>query len=370
MSAAYANLLIGAHRLSNQIAFKYMFSGARSFLINSGLAGRLFGQEFASKWGKESMPPLSMAKFVEEKIERIPDQTIRQMVENGLEEFLDSCQEALMITASGMDSWLAYQRSAGNSALGTQKKLKITYVTQDADRSDSSQAESMVLTGHSEILKSLIPQTIAQHKAIESRNVGTVIATPVEESSQRRLPRAIECIVEFSSFKTPYGNQGRPVARASYKFGIKRSKLDWEMIKKAAGGSNGYMYGPIHVTYHLTDGGQYRIYGQSESEADSIAEAFLALGEMEYTHRSNGEERSGGRRSRTNKNIKERVRIYPQWVTVCWFKKSSLLAEGRQYLNRKDRGLIETRKIALWHEKKPQQWDEMIAAISASVGSN
>lgn len=362
MAGAYAALLMQAHKVSQQIAFTKLFMGVRSLMKMSGLADKLFGSEFAKKWGESELPPITMAGFVEEQIKKIPDETVKRMVEQGLENFLESCQEALMLTASGMDSWIAYQKAAANNnVLGKQRKVKVIFVSQD-----NQAKESVVITGGEEILKPAIAQTIAQHQLIGNRSVGTVITRPVNEGSHSRLPRDIELRIEFSSFKSPYGNTGKAAAKAAYKIACSRSKLDWNLIKQAAGGSNGYMYGPCRVTWFVSDGGQYPVFGASKSECEQRLEAFLALSNLEMISATSGEEEEGGRRKKANGNMKERVRVYPHWVTVTWFKRTTSITEGRQFLNRDSRGELRSKKIALWHDKQPKDWEILLAEMTGS----
>ncbi len=53
---------------------------------------------------------ISLAKFVEAKIESITDPKMRAFIESAYEEFWESCAEASLVVANSLDSFIALQR--------------------------------------------------------------------------------------------------------------------------------------------------------------------------------------------------------------------------------------------------------------------
>lgn len=74
-----------------------------------------------------SKKPWSIALAVEEKIESIDNLALRQFVEEFLEESGEACIEAGYAVAGSVDAWLAQQKMAQQSMLGTNRTVEIEF---------------------------------------------------------------------------------------------------------------------------------------------------------------------------------------------------------------------------------------------------
>lgn len=74
------------------------------------LAKKVIGEENFRRWGESNRPSFTIKKdIIDKKIETIQDKNYRQLIENVVEEFGDSCMEAGMTLANSADAFLAAQ---------------------------------------------------------------------------------------------------------------------------------------------------------------------------------------------------------------------------------------------------------------------
>lgn len=78
--------------------------------------------------------PWSFALFTENLIESIPNEFLKNFVEELLEEFADSCIEAGYVVTNSMDSYLAMQKLSNDGFFGKERTIEIT-LNRDAEPS-------------------------------------------------------------------------------------------------------------------------------------------------------------------------------------------------------------------------------------------
>ncbi|HEY9705349.1 MAG TPA: hypothetical protein V6C58_23120, partial [Allocoleopsis sp.] len=142
---------------------------------------------------------------------------------------------------------------------------------------------------------------------------------------------------------------------------IKRSKLDWDTIKLACGGVNGYNWGRFKAIAKLDNGREMSLYGATEEEAIKQLEKFLALTEANVTGMTVSEEQKKGQRLVNQNLYKMPTRVYPAYFTII--NRAALLdyEQGHASLqgNFKDRKV----KINLWTNTEPNHTKETIKDI-------
>jgi len=127
---------------------------------------------------------------------------------------------------------------------------------------------------------------------------------------------------------------------------IHRSKCTWDNILEAAGGENGFNYGPHYAVALMGDkaadaklgkGGQMKAYASSKNGAIETVERAASLSKSRILRLVSGEEA---------KSEKARVRVYPAWFVIFNSKLAIHNRENRELNRKTDIG----QKIALGYK--------------------
>jgi hypothetical protein len=333
---------------------RWLFSPKGEF-FGGLLLGENYGQAKANYLSKNSKP-WSFALEAEERVDAIPNQTLRAFVEEFLEELWDSCVEAGFVVANGIDGWLASQKLAQSSALGRQRTVEIT-----PNREIPS--EKIVLSGAEELVKPVIVQTLTQHQLLDNRDIGQIVGISAVDYT-RASPLNLWMKVHLYSRPTPpYGRRGnqRFVEAEVTIPDVIRTKIDWERIKFACGGANGYFWGRYRATATLTNGRQMAVYASTESEAEQRVKAFLQFSSAELKTLSVTEEKKEGARLTNQRLYKETTKIYPGYLTI--FNKELQTAIDRGTATTTGNFVTKKTRIPLWTQTKPDDFEQLLTEL-------
>ncbi len=233
-------------------------------------------------------------------------------------------------------------------------------------------AERIILKGRSETLKPIITQILAIYQLIENRDIGEFCGSPLDEAVKSK-PQALKIKLLYYSVPAPPWKPPTPTTRfirGNYHVPfISRSKVDWSLIKAAAGGDNGYMWGHWRATANIEKDGalaQMQIHGSSKSEAVQRLKALAALSEGRIASLGCTEEEKEGDRLTNPSLYKEMTRVYPAYFTIIHqekvFTESSRSTLRGKYKQTKFR-------IPLWTDTKPKDADEIIREALRVRGS-
>lgn len=310
-------------------------------------------QEAIQGWGEQGSKPWSFRQYVEDKIESIENQWVQNFVEEFYEEFLDACVEAGYVVAQGLDSWILQQQIQNQTILGDERIIEVTL---DREAED----ERIVLAGRDQLMRSDLPLILANYQMVENRDIGQFVGEPVYDSARREISLLTLHIELFSNPSPPFWTNG--VQRASITISdVSRSKLDWETIKQACGGSNGYTYGRFRFNGNLSNKRPLTIYAASGAEAQKQAYKFASLSEASIIGETITEEIKSGQRA-NNKNLeKPTIQVYPAYVTIV--NKQKILNEGTDnsgYPTLEGNYNRKSARIPLWTSQRPPQWNNII----------
>lgn len=230
-------------------------------------------------------------------------------------------------------------------------------------------AERIILRGRAEMLKPIITEILAIHQILENRDLGEFVGHPLDEYV-RAKPQSFRIAVQFYSVASPpwRAPEGQKLTRATYYVpSVSKTKIDWQTIKTACGGANGYMWGRFRATANLNDGRQMQIHGASEDEATDRLKALLALSEANLLTLTCAEEKKEGRRASDKLLYKESTRVYPAYFTIIHQEKivteSNVATLSGNYKRSKAR-------IPLWTETKPHDANAIIAEAIKVTGAS
>jgi hypothetical protein len=372
LAGSIASLIRSTFRAGATTLFVWGFKNARKLIRNnSPLVGQIFGdraQQAVQAWGTANAKPWSFAKATEERIEAIPNEALRNFTEQMLEEFFESCVEAGYVVANAVDSLIAAQKFK-TDVLG---KQRIVEITPNRDIPN----ERIILAGNEKVLKPQIVSTLSHYQLIDNKDIGNDLGgfrTELIGSNPISLQIKIRW---YSIAKPPYKDRYAPngvLTKAEYTIPcVKRSAVDWEKIKLAAGGNNGYNWGRFKATCKLKAPNDaihcMIVYGGSDQEAEERLRALIALTECELLTLNTAEEKKVGRRATNVALYKDTVRIYPAWFSIInqqkvLFEENSIKGLRGNYQRNN------SPKIRLFTDTKPSGIDELIAEALRTPGS-
>lgn len=324
----------------------------------------IYGEDTANfiqdVWGQEGGPNYSFNAFMDEQVEAIENPALEAFVEELLEESWDSFIESGFIVAQQLDEAYAQTKLAqGQGTLGTPRTAVIT-----PDRRNDSE----VVVLHSlpqNLMMPAIQQTVTQYRALDNRDVGQIVGMPVQDYA-RVMPLGLRLKIKlYSVARPPYSRTGgRKLREVTVSIpDLKPGALDWEQIKAACGGSNGYLWGRFKCICRLSNGRIFTVYANSESEARQRATAFLSLSTAEIETINVSEELKAAKRLEVPGLQKDAVQIYPAYFTVINRDRQLAADLGRPTKNGRYRDREE--RIELWPDRRPSNFAEIRASILA-----
>lgn len=204
---AYDAFLAGIYALAI-----WGFTNVRKLIKSkSKLIGKIFGsfaESMVKSWGEKGSKPWSFAIAFENQVEKIPNETLKNAVEEFFEEAVESCVEAGYVVANSIDSYIA-QKKLGEELVPTLGKERTIELTPNRNFPDNK----IVISGKEDILKSVVVQTLVLEKhTIGDRDIGKVYGTSDGFPVRRNKP---EVVLKFYQLKadrvTGMDDKGKPI---------------------------------------------------------------------------------------------------------------------------------------------------------------
>lgn len=313
-------------------------------------------------WGSPNAKPWSFRRAVEETIESIKDPWWENFWEEFHEEAIDACIEAGYVIAGGLDSWVLQQKIAKDKVFGEEKTIELIPNREVPE-------ERLVLAGNEKILKPQLPLIMANHGLLSNRDVGQWMGEPIREMV-KTAPLSIQLVITLSGVhKPPFMNaDGTRGKRVSVTIpNVNRGKVDWEKIKLAAGGTNGYMWGRFMGSAKLDTGHYFKVYAATAEEAKDRVEAYLDLSKSVLVGLSISEQTKEGTRKIYDSLYNKPTKIYPAYFTIINQVKVLNEESGRANLS----GVYKSKKyqIPLYADTKPDNFEELINDLFSIPGA-
>ncbi|RUT07279.1 hypothetical protein DSM106972_025400 [Dulcicalothrix desertica PCC 7102] len=228
--------------------------------------------------------------------------------------------------------------------------------------------EEIILSGTEETLKPVITLLIGIFQMIENRDIGDIVAMPVPEYVRANPLTTKLCITYFSKKEPPFFSKKQDkIIKAIYNIpDVKHGALKWEAIKNAAGGANGYQWGRFKARANLNNGREMSIYGASGEIAEKRLLELLTLSNAKIKTLSITEEKKEGVRASDQGLYKEATQMYPAYFSILNSEKIIIESNREHIMNARTTmsgtyKRTQTRRVALWVDKKPADCDAVIA---------
>ena len=322
---------------------------------------RIYGRDtknfIKKKWGSEGQPVISFNQRMDEVVESNKDPASQAFVEEFLEEAWDSFVEGGFIIAQTIDEAFEQAKLANKDPLGPARTVEITPDKQNENEKIVFQdlPQNLAVTA--------IQQTINTHRLLYNRDMGQYVGLPMEEYLKAQ-PQTLRIVVQFFSVPSPpwVAKGDRKLTKVTLTIpDIKKSALDWERIKAACGGANGYLWGRFRAIASLSNGRSVHVYGGSEQEAETRLKALLELSNATILTLSLGEQQKEGVVRLRPQLYKETVRVYPAYFTIL--NREEFLDPTKGKASKRQSFRDKRGRIDLWTNEKPNDYEEIVRQI-------
>lgn len=361
ISGEFASLIRSAFNNLATRLFYTIFKSTRKWIkqyfknpnsSQSQLARRIFGSNFnriVEAWGEEGSEPYIISDEIEERIDSIENTYLRDFTEEFVDEFEDSCVEAGYVFASGLDAWIAQQKTLEEKSQNQDQQEVIEVIP---DR--SNERDKFLLSGKQSIILEKLPYELSQHKRFGDRAIGTVFVDD-DINQGRRKPFDFGITVKFlmASVENPpiYGYKKAVITVHD----VERSKLDFDTLKRAVGGRNGYNSGKFFCSAETTNGKMIKLWAGSVSEGENRISDLIKLTNYEILRYKTP---VSSNNQLSNQVRREITRVYPIQVTII-YKALNIVERYRRRIEDESEIFREI-TLPLWREQQPSNWNEKI----------
>lgn len=331
-------------------------NSARDAAKNGWLPGDV--KQRVEKWGVKGASRFVIGEKIEEKIERIPDKRIRAFVSNAVDEFFDSFIESGYVVAFELDNAYAQARRANVNQLGEGRAVSIK-LNKNARSGDQELMKIPELP--QTLMKQEIIRSVNQYRMMANRDIGLVVGLPLDEYV-RAKEQSLRIVIDL------YDRQYPPFRRASNQTHVtitipnaRLSAIDWDVIKAACGGKNGYLWGKYRASATLDSKRRLIVHASTPKGAEERLKAYLNLSNDNLDSLNITEETNEGQRKTRTRLRKETTRVYPAYVTIINRKELLDPNDGRSSLKYNYRDV--TCRFPLWTEREPFDFKERVASV-------
>lgn len=322
-------------------AMNALRASAKTLGANALLAGYRKVRRWLGINPPDDAPSWTISGQIEERIDSIKNDLVRNFIEELTDEFFDSFVESGYIFAYELDSQIAAARAAQQG--GVERTIVLTPDKEVPD-------EKIVLAGPQNELKTQVQTALTQHRLIHNRDLGLLVGQPAQDYL-RAQPQRRQLVILFSEReRPPWRMPNNKRARiATYTIPDCKPDLEWDRIKRAA---KAFMWGRFRCTANLKNGRQMAVYGATREAAEEKLRELLELSTTEIMTLSITEERD-----RNPQLKKDPVRMYPSYATML-VRRPSTDTSGRNTLSGE---VLDSKKVrfALWTEKEPRNFKEI-----------
>lgn len=307
----------------------------------------LLPQSLKDAW--QNKKPWTLGSAIQRRIISWFPASWKELIEEFMEETLDACQEALMVVASSLDRFVAERRSG---ILGSETVLEIT-----PNRKEPK--DKYLLAGPQEIVRAQVVQTLTDRRWLANKDLGLI----VDEAQQEILLAAQPFTLYGHAIFKSIDGKG-PGRRPEYKLpALDRTKIDdYDRVRTAFGGSNGYFWGRFIATATTTIGHPIICRGATSEAAQERVVALASLCDLEIIKINVNEEIVSHRRAGNPLLRKTAKQVLPHLLII---KNRKYYTEPRPGAQPSLNGWYEDYSVQLDVSSpvRPPDWAEQIADV-------
>lgn len=310
------------------------------------------------KWGSKGAPRFVIAEQYNNLLNSIPDKKLRAFTNAASEEFFESFIESGFVVAMSLDEAYSEAVRARKSAEGKERAITIDLNA----KAPVNEKETIPLfkLPQRQMIQTM-QSAISTYRMIANRDVGIHVGLPLDEYV-RAKEQSLRVVIDLYSYKTPPFWGRDKLKHISITIpNVDPAKLDWDRIKLACGGPNGYLWGKYRAAATLDSKRRLIVHGGTEESAQERLNAYLELSRDELQSLTITEEKNAGERLKRPKLQKNLTRVYPGYVTII--NRQELLdpTKGQASLNHNYRDV--QCRFPLWVDAEPANFKEKIGEV-------
>jgi hypothetical protein len=332
------NVLTTAGLISVYTNYRRLLKSAPDALLNT-----VFGADSAdfikNIWGNKGGPDMSFNYQMDEAIDSIGHEGLKNFLEELGDEAWDSFCEAGFVVAQEIDSAFAQNKASQKEMLGPERSIEII-----PDREAEDETLKLIEMPQ-QLAIPVIQQTLNTQRLLYNRDVGAVIGEPAGSMGRANFQPRQLVIVFFSRPHPPWRElTGKQCRRTSVQIPDLKVGVTWQEIKTAA---NPYTWGRFRATANMDNRRQLAVYGATAQEAETKLRKLALLSTSEILTLSISEEEQ-----RPVKLKKEPTQMYPAYATLI-NRRNSIDGQGRTSIDNRtyDEKVI---RFPLWVETEPR----------------
>lgn len=200
-------------------------SNTTQTVIKSALLGSYLYLRRQTK-GKQTQnkKPWILAEKIEEKIQAIPNKTIKNFTQGFLDGAFDSILEIGYVVAFTLDDYYAVAREANNQIIEPVRTVQVF--------PDANTEESIIIEDSQENVESSINNYLGNQNLISNRDIGTVVGQPYDDW-YGLTPQGRRLILEYNAKEKPpfYTEEGKQTKRVQISIPDVKASLSWNDLK-------------------------------------------------------------------------------------------------------------------------------------------
>ncbi|MGC9384891.1 MAG: hypothetical protein ACP5D6_09850 [Kosmotogaceae bacterium] len=356
-------------------AYKNVRRAIKSALLNDNPISKKIvslipgGKKTLEAWGDENVEDWSFQAQFQKQIEKLPEDyngdasTIinQSSVQEFVDSFSDSCEDAIIAVAAGLDDFLGLQKL---------EEERDRQLVQTTIRPDGRDGEEITIVTSARNQVSGIADALNTHRMLESRDMGSYLGQPWDEIPITESLGIQLTFVFYNFEKPPYYSKKRRNELAKTQIvlpNVKRNMINWERLKNDFGKISPFTKGSVKVTCNLSNGRHFAFYAKSESDGRDMCEKLVEYTDQKIVYPIRFANHEGRGKNKKAQYIK-RQKMYLAFVYVLNWEKINKFEEAKvsgTEENYKDPRKAKA-KIIMHYDKKPSYVDDLIRQATRS----
>lgn len=245
------------------------------------LLATIYGEETAkwikTGWGNKNGPSLRISDKIEEKIESIKNEVIQEFVREAIDGFTDSFIDTGFVIAQEFDD--ALRQYQLNNRINRDNS-QIIEIYPDAD----SEERYLIQQGSQEEIENITEQIINNHRILQNRDVGQIIASSIDTYRSTPLLRKLEIIFKSKNKPPYYLSDGSRCLEKIISIPNVKKNLTWQHIKSTFGNNRiAFTAGNNWCVLKFKNTRRYlKVQLDDVNNAESLLKEWATLSELEY----------------------------------------------------------------------------------------
>ena len=231
-------------------------------------------KNFLDSWG-DGKKPWIIYSALEEQIEKIPNELIKNFAQGALEGCIEGWVEASAIVGNNIEAALAAIAAANGGADGETVSVEVDFSEVEGDEDSDPLEGKLLVQAKENELEETVANVMATKQIIGNQTVGLLVGQPAEDYvTSMVMLRRLELLFYRGVDKPPWRHNNRPANQTTVTIPNPKKGLTWTIIKRAC---RQWTWGKFRAELLLDSGRKIVVYGSTSDVASKKAEEFAVL---------------------------------------------------------------------------------------------